>query len=111
MTTTMEPMLGPHTARAVERARERDTIAESHFQSDLSSWMGRLVCWYVAVSRCHAVSHNVNVVLLQYTPNLLNIIHIHAGNTNATVDIAVTVLNDFKLKRDTVQTENDLPTQ
>lgn len=60
---------------------------------------------------CRTVSNDVNTVLLQHTPNLLDIIHIHAGNTNATVDIAVTVLNDLDLKRDTVQTENDFPAQ
>lgn len=44
VTTTRKPMLRPHAARVIERARERDAIAESHFQSNLSGWMGRLVC-------------------------------------------------------------------
>ena len=65
----------------------------------------------VRVSLCHVVSDDVNVVLLQHTPNLLNILHIHAGNADAALDLAVTVLNDFKLKRDAVQTKNDLPAQ
>ena len=37
VTTTKEPMLRAHTARVVERARKRDTVAETHFQSNLSS--------------------------------------------------------------------------
>lgn len=57
------------------------------------------------------ISDDVNTVLLQYPPNLLNIIHIHAGNTNAALELAITVLNDFELKRDTVQTKNDFPAQ
>lgn len=60
---------------------------------------------------CHIVSYEVDTTLLQYAPNLLNIIHIHASNTNAALNLAVAVLNDFELKRDTVQTENDLPAQ
>ena len=71
-----------------------------------SRWAG----WYVAGPR-HTVSHNVNTVLLQYAPNLLNIIHIHTGNTNAALNLAVTVLHNFNLKRDTVKTKNDFPTQ
>lgn len=59
----------------------------------------------------YTVSHNINTVLLQYAPNLFNLLLIHASNTNATVDIAVTVLHDFELKRDTIQTENYLPAQ
>lgn len=39
-TTTRKPMPGAHTARVVERARERDAVAESHFQCDLSDWAG-----------------------------------------------------------------------
>ena len=60
---------------------------------------------------CHITLDDVNTPLLQYAPNLLNIIHIHASNTDTTLDLAVTVLNNFELKRDTVQTENDLPAQ
>lgn len=105
--TTRELVLGAHTTRAVERARKRNAIAESHFQSNLSNWMG----WYVTISHCHTISHNVNIVLLQYAPNLLNILHVNAGNANVTVNLAVTVLNNFKLKRDTVQAKNNLPTQ
>lgn len=60
---------------------------------------------------CHTVSHDVNTVLLQHAPNLLNIIHIHTSDTNATLNLAVTVLNDLDLKRDTVQAEDDLPAQ
>lgn len=33
VTTTRKPMLRAHTARVVERARERDTVAESHFNA------------------------------------------------------------------------------
>lgn len=89
------------------RARKRDTVAESHFQSNISCWMG----WYVAVSPCHAISHNVNIILLQSAPNLLNLLLIHTTNTNAAVNLAVTILHNFKLKRDTVQTKNDVPAQ
>lgn len=106
-TTTRKPAPRPHTTRVVERARERDAITESHFQSNLSRWTH----WHVAVSHCHTVSHNVNTVLLQCSPNLLNLLLIHATNTNATVNLTVTVLNNFKLKRDTVQAKNDLPAQ
>lgn len=60
---------------------------------------------------CHTISYDVNTVLLQHLPDLLNIIHIHASNTNATLNLAVTVLNNFKLKRDTVQAKDDLPAQ
>lgn len=38
VTTTREPVLGPHATRAVERARERHAIAESHF--DLTFQVG-----------------------------------------------------------------------
>ena len=37
VTTTRKPMLGAYTARVVERTRKRDTVAETHFQSNLSS--------------------------------------------------------------------------
>jgi len=40
MITTREPVLQAHTTRVVERARERDTVAENHFRPDLSGWMG-----------------------------------------------------------------------
>ena len=36
-TTMREPVLRAHTTRVVERARKRDTVAETHFQSNLSS--------------------------------------------------------------------------
>ena len=108
MTTTRKPMPGPYATRVVERARERDTVAERHFQSNLSGWTGRLTyCRYP----CHTISHNVNTVLLQRAPNLLNLLLIHTTNANATVDITITVLNNFKLKRNTVQTKNDLSAQ
>lgn len=70
--------------------------------------------WWAAsyrVDLCHTVSHNVNAPLLQHIPNLLNILHIHAGNADTALELTVTVLNNFKLKRDTVQSENDLPAQ
>lgn len=64
--------------------------------------------WY-AVS--HAVLDEVNAIDLQYAPNLLNIIHIHTSNANAALELTITVLNNFDLKRDTIQPENDFPTQ
>lgn len=94
-------------APVAERARERDTIAETHFRSDISDWMG----WYVTVSHRHAISHNVNTILLQRAPNLFNLLLIHTTNANATINLTVTVLNNFELKRDTVQTKNYLPAQ
>ena len=106
MTTTREPMLGAHTARVVERARKRDTVAETHFQSNLSRW----TYWYVT-GLCRTVSHNVNTVLLQHAPNLLSLLRVYASNTNATVHPADMVLNNFELKRDAVQPENDFPAQ
>lgn len=106
VTTTRKPALRAHTARAVERARKRDTVAETHFQSNLPRWMSQYV-----VSLYRTISHNVNTVLLQHTPNLLSLSRIHASNTNAAVDLAVTVLNNFELKRDAIQTENNFPTQ
>lgn len=107
VTTTRKPALGAHTTRVIERTRKRNTVAETHFQSDLSS----SVDWYVAVSPCHAISHNVNTVLLQHAPNLFNLLLIHTTNTNTTINLTVTVLHDFKLKTDTVQTKNDFPAQ
>lgn len=84
-----------------------DAIAERHFQSNLS----HRTHWYAAVSFRHAISHNVNTVLLQCAPNLFNLLLIHTTNTNATVNPTITVLHNFKLKRDTVQTKNDFPAQ
>lgn len=105
-TTTRDPTLGAHAARAVERAGERNAVTESQFQSNLSRW----TYWYVA-DLCCTVSYDVNTVLLQHAPNLFSLPRIHTGNTNATVDIAVTMLNNFDLKRDTVQTKNNFPTR
>lgn len=39
-TTTRDPALGAHATRIVERPRKRNTIAETHSQSNLSSWAG-----------------------------------------------------------------------
>ena len=106
-TATRKPASGARTARAVEQVEERDAVAERHFRSNLS-------CWWVGMSLLasyRTVSHNVNIVLLQYAPNLLNVPLIHAGNTNAAVNLTVTVLHNFKLKRDTVQAKNYLPAQ
>lgn len=109
MTTTKEPVLGPHAARVVERAGERDTIAERHFDLTFQiGWVGMLAC---CCYPCRTVSHNVNTVLLQCAPNLFNLLLIHTSNADATVDITITVLNNFELKRDTVQAENDFPAQ
>lgn len=105
VTTTRKPAPGAHTARAVERTGKRNTVTKRHFQSNPSSRVG----WYIVVSHCHTVSYEVNAFLLQYALNRLNILLILAGNTNVTLDLAVTVLNNFKLKRDTIQTENDVP--
>lgn len=81
--------------------------AQTHFQSNLSDRMVQ----YVAIGLCHAVSYEINAVLFQHAPNLLDILHIHAGNTDTTLDPAITVLNNFKLKRDTIQTKDDFPAQ
>lgn len=43
----------------------------------------------------HTVLDDVNAVLLKHATNLLNIIHIHAGNTDATLELAVNVINNF----------------
>lgn len=107
VTTTRNPVLGAHTARVVERTRKQNTITKTHSQSNLSDWMG----WHVIVNLCHTVLDDVDIVLLQYVPNLLNILHIHAGNADTTLDLAIAVLNDFELKRDAVQAENYLPAQ
>lgn len=40
VTTTRKPMLRAHTARVIERPGKRNTVAESHFQSNLSGWVG-----------------------------------------------------------------------
>lgn len=106
VTATREPVPGPYATRVVERAGERDAIAKIHFQSNLSHW----TYWYIA-GLCRTVSHNVNTVLLQRAPNLFNLLLIHTTNANATVNLAVTVLNNFEIKRDTVQTKNDFPAQ
>jgi len=90
----------------VERAGERDVVAERHFQSNLSRW----TYWYVA-GLCHTVLDDVNTVLLQHAPNLLSFLRIHASNANTALDLAVTVLNNFELKRDALQPKNDFPTQ
>lgn len=76
-------------------------------QSNPSSWVSQ----YVIVDLCRTTLDDVNTVLFQHAADLLNIIHIHAGNADTTFDLAVTVLNNFKLKRDAVQTKNDLPAQ
>lgn len=81
-------------------------VAESHFQSNLSHW----TYWYVA-GPCCTVSHNLNTMFLQCAPNLFNLLLIHTTNANTTVNLTVTVLNDFELKRDTVQPKNYLPAQ
>lgn len=104
MTTMRKPARGPHTTRVVEQDKKRDAVAETHFKSNFSSWVSRYV-----VSLCHTVSHHVNTILLQCAPNLFNLPLIHTTNTNSTVDLAVTVLKNFELKRDTIQTENDVP--
>ena len=94
---------GPHAAAS--------SIPCNHEMEDAMPAPQRRRVTRVAVHLCHAVSDDVNATLLQHTPNLLNIIHIHTGNTDATVELAVTVLNNFDLKRDAVQTKNDLPAQ
>lgn len=107
VTTTRKPVLRAYTARPIEWAGERNTVAKTHFQSDLSNLVG----WCVVVSHLHAISHNVNAALLQRAPNLLDLLLIHTTNANTTVNLTITVLNNFELKRDTVQTKNDLPAQ
>lgn len=76
------------------RAGKRDTVTKRHFQSNLSSQVG----WYVIAVLCYTVSHNINTVLLQHAPNLFNLLLIHTTNANATVDLAVSVLNNFELE-------------
>lgn len=98
---------GLHAPIRAEQTKKRDAIAERHFQSNLSSQVG----WYVIVDFCRIALDDVNVVLLQHSPNLLSFLRVHASNTNTTLDLTVTVLNNFELKRDAVQTENDFPAQ
>lgn len=87
------------------REAERDNEASFSVQPFKSGgWIGMPLL-------CHIILDDVNVILLQHAPNFLDIIHIYAGNTNATLNPAVKVLNDFKLKRDAVQTKNDFPAQ
>lgn len=105
-TTTRKPLLRAYTARVIERPRKWNTVAETHFQSDLSNLVG----WYVA-GTCRTVLYDVNTMLLQCAPNLFNLLLIHATNANATLDLTVNVLNNFELKRDTIQAKNDLPAQ
>lgn len=82
-----------HVPIRAERPRKRNTVAKTHFKSDLSSLMSR----YVA-DLYRTISHNVNTVLLQSAPNLFNLLLIHTTNANATIDITITVLNNFQLK-------------
>lgn len=105
-TTTRKPMLEPHTARVIERPGKWNTVAKTHFQSNLSCW----TYWYVA-GLCRTVLYDVNTVLLQCAPNLLNLLLIYTTNANAAVNLTVTVLHNFKLKRDTIQAKNDFPAQ
>ena len=63
------------------------------------------------VNLYHTISDEINAALLQYTPNLLSILHTHASNADAALELAVKMLNNFELKRDTVQAKNDLPAQ
>ena len=43
VTTTRKPVLRAYTARVVERPGKWNTVAKTHFQSNLSDWMGGLV--------------------------------------------------------------------
>lgn len=105
--TARKPVPGPHTARIVKRAGKRNTITKRHFQSNLSNRVG----WHVIAVLCYTVSHNVNTVLLQHAPNLLGLLRVYASNTNTTLELAITVLNNFDLKRDALQPKNDFPAQ
>ena len=102
VTTMGKPIPVAHTARAVKQTRKRDTVAERHFQSNPS----HCTSWHVIG---HTVSYEINTLLLQYALNRLNILLILAGNADITLDLAVTVLKNFELKRDTIQTKNDMP--
>lgn len=104
VTTTRNPALRTHTTRIVERTRKRNAVAETHFNQNLSRQMD----WYVVY---RTVLYDVNTPLLQHATDLLNILHIHAGNANAAIDLAVTVLKNLELECDTVQTKNDFPAQ
>ena len=98
-------------SRATTKQRMRRQSHRETLRAPIRSHLSRRVGWHVIVGPCRTVSQNVNAILFQYAPNLLNIIHIHASNADTTLDLAVTVLNDFELKRDTVQPKNDLPAQ
>lgn len=107
VTTTRNPTLRAHTTRVIERARKRNTITKTHFQSNLSNRVG----WYVVASLCCTVSDDVNTVLFQHAPNFVGNHPIHASNADTGVDFAVPVLHDFDLERDAVQAEDDFPAQ
>lgn len=94
------------TKRRMRCQPDRETL-RAPIRSHLSHWMG----WYVVADLCRTVLYDVNALLLQHAPNLLNIIHIHASNADAALELAVTVFNDFELKRDAVQPENDFSAQ
>ena len=64
---------------------------------------------HVVIDLCHTISYDVNALLLHYALNRLNILLILAGNTDVTLELAVIALKNLELKRDAVQTENDLP--
>lgn len=108
VTTTRKPVPGPHATRVVERPGKWNTVAKTHFQSDLSNRGGGML---LLASVTYTVSYEVNAILLQYAPNLLDILRINAGDTDITLDLTITVLNNFDLKRDTIQTKNDFPAQ
>ena len=87
--------------RTITRQRTR---CQSDFNPTLHVWVGVSLL-------CRAVLDDVDTVLFQHTPNLLNILHIHAGNTDTALDPTVTMLKNFDLKRDAVQTKNNFPAQ
>ena len=95
----------PHALTQTERTGHQDAVTKTHFQSKPFKLSGLIV------NPCLTVSDNINTFLLQRTPNLLNILHFHTGNTDAAIDIAVTMLNDFELKRDAIQAKDDFPAQ
>lgn len=64
---------------------------------------------YVIIGHYRTILDEVNALPLQYTLNTLNILPILAGNTDIALDLAVTILKNFKLKCDTIQTENYMP--
>lgn len=99
-----EPAAGPGRNRTASRQGPEPAAAAE------AAEQGNWAYWYVA-GLCLTVSHNVNTTPLQCAPNLFNLLLIHTTNANATVDLAVNVLNNFELKRDTIQTKNDFPTQ